>query len=491
MALRVYNTLKRTKEEFVSREPGKVGIYQCGPTVYAEAHVGHLRPLIFMDTVVRYLEHKGYEVTHVENFTDVDDKIIARANQEGVDPSEVAGRYIEEYLQLTRWLGVRPAAHYPRVSQHLAEIVDMVATLVKKGFAYAVDGDVYFDVSSFRDYGKLSGRSPEEMLAGARIRVDERKQDPLDFALWKAAKEGEPAWPSPWGPGRPGWHIECSAMSMKYLGMKFDIHGGGTDLVFPHHENEIAQSEAYADQEPFVNYWLHNGMLRLDKEKMSKSVGNIVQASGLVGQFRPEVVRLFMLSVHYRSPQEYDLEKMEGAQRAWERLANARDLAEDLAVKAGAEAGLGSDGAVGGENAAAAALLRAADRTGTDFEAAMDDDFNTALALASLFELAREVNATVNGSGFVLDAAAGGALKGVVEAFDRWGAILGIFNLSTTSTDDEGELVGRLVDFVLEIRDDARKNRDWGLADRIRDRLLEWDITVEDGPAGTRWKRKR
>ncbi|MDH7480064.1 MAG: cysteine--tRNA ligase, partial [Syntrophomonadaceae bacterium] len=306
MSLRVSNTLARQKEEFISREPGKVGMYVCGPTTYNYIHLGNARPIVVFDTIRRYLRYRGYQVFYVQNFTDIDDKIINRAREENDDPASLAQRYIEEYFEDADALNVLRADVHPRVSEHLPEIREMISVLLNKGFAYRVDGDVYFDVDRFAGYGKLSGRSREEIMVGARVEVDERKRNPMDFALWKEAKPGEPAWDSPWGPGRPGWHIECSAMSLKYLGAGFDIHGGGSDLIFPHHENEIAQSEAYAGKEPFARYWLHNGFITVNQEKMSKSLGNFFLVRDIRQQFPPEVIRFYLLSTHYRSPLDFD-----------------------------------------------------------------------------------------------------------------------------------------------------------------------------------------
>lgn len=307
--IKAYNTQKRQKEELIPAEPNKVKMYVCGPTTYNFIHLGNARPLVVFDVVRRYLAYRGYEVTYVQNFTDVDDKIINRAREEGDEPLTLAARYIQEYFKDADALGVMRADLHPRVSEHIPEIIEMVETLIRKNHAYVVDGDVYFRVSSFDQYGKLSGRSLEDMLSGARVEIDERKESPVDFALWKKAKPGEPSWESPWGPGRPGWHIECSAMSMKYLGATFDIHGGGADLVFPHHENELAQSEAYSGQ-PFARYWLHNGFITVNKEKMSKSLGNFFIVRDILDQYPAPVVRFYLLATHYRSPLDFDDTKL-------------------------------------------------------------------------------------------------------------------------------------------------------------------------------------
>ena len=323
MSIKVYNTLTRQKEEFVPIEPGKASIYVCGVTPYNHPHIGNARPFVTWDVIHRFLEHEGYEVTHVQNFTDVDDKIINAANKEGVAWSDICGRYIDAYFEAIDKLNVRRADIYPRVSDHMAEIIAMVEKLIENGFAYEVEGDVYYRVEKFDRYGELSGRNLDDMLAGARIDVDERKENPMDFALWKAAKPGEPSWTSPWGEGRPGWHIECSVMSMKYLGESFDFHGGGSDLIFPHHENEIAQSEGCTGKHPFVKYWLHNGFITVNEEKMSKSLGNFFLVVDILEHFEPETLRFFILSTHYRSPLDFSDERLKEAERSLTRLATA------------------------------------------------------------------------------------------------------------------------------------------------------------------------
>jgi len=475
--VRVHNTLTGQKEEFIPREEGKVSIYLCGPTVYSNAHIGHLKPLIFMDVVVRYLEYIGYSVYYVQNFTDVDDRIIQRANEEGIPASALAQRYIEEYMQISERLKVRKADVYPKVSEHIEDIIAMIRALVDKGYAYQRDGDVFFDVHKFADYGKLSGRKTEEMLAGARVEVDPRKKNPLDFALWKSAKPGEPSWDSPWGPGRPGWHIECSAMSLKYLGNGFDIHGGGNDLIFPHHENEIAQSEAFTGNAPFARYWLHNGMLQLDEEKMSKSLGNIVQATEVLDAYRPEVIRLFMLSVHYRSPQEYDKLKLEEARKAQEKLQNVVEALRHL-LRASQQSRWTQPDEERDEQ-----LVQASREARQRFEEAMCDDFNTALALSALFDLARKTNSIIN------DVNEPAAIKrGAAEAlqvFQELGGILGVLGEPDEAVDD---ISADLISLLLEVREEARKNRNFHLADKIRDRLGDLGIKVEDTPSGPRWK---
>ncbi len=378
MALAVYNDLTRTKEKFVPLEEGKVRFYVCGPTVYNFFHIGNARPFVMFDVFRRYLESLGYEVKYVQNFTDIDDKMIKRANEDGITVAELAERFISEYYKDADALGIRRATVNPRATHEIAAIIEIIETLIEKGHAYEVDGDVYFNVASFNEYGKLSKQSIDELLSGARIDVDERKQQPLDFALWKAAKPGEPAWDSPWGPGRPGWHIECSAMSTKYLGKTIDIHGGGSDLIFPHHENEIAQSEC-ANEAQFVRYWLHNAYLLIDKEKMSKSLGNFLTVRDVRQKVNPLVLRFFLMSVHYRSPLNFSQEGLEQAKAALERLHNCyADMLFALDNRAAGEAD---------------ETLRAAVKAAEEgFAAAMDDDFNTAGAVGCIFEMVRAIN---------------------------------------------------------------------------------------------------
>ncbi|MBO8126827.1 MAG: cysteine--tRNA ligase [Firmicutes bacterium] len=480
--LRLYNTLTRQKEEFKPRDPGKVGIYVCGVTPYAYTHLGHARVSVLWDVFKRYLEYKGFEVTLVQNFTDVDDKIIAKANSEGVEAKEIAERYIADYFETMAALGVRPADKYPRVTQEIPDIIEVIQGLIDKGHAYAAGGDVYFDVSSFPGYGKLSGRTLEEMEAGARVEVSPLKRDPLDFALWKAAKPGEPAWDSPWGKGRPGWHIECSVMSLKYLGESFDIHGGGLDLVFPHHENEIAQSEAYTGA-TFARFWVHNGMVQVDKEKMSKSIGNTTAVREVIKKWDPFLIRFFLISTHYRSPVNFSPEELAAAGKGWERLVAAAKRLEQVAGLKPEASSAGS-----GEIQELRELL---DRSRKRFEEAMDDDFNTALAISVLYELVRGINPYLNR-----------ALQGEREyRSQEWlalyaeyrsqlsifGDILGIFPEDLASRVDS-ELVSGLVELLLDIRAQARKDKNWSLADSIRDRLGQLGIEVKDGPQGSTWE---
>jgi cysteinyl-tRNA synthetase len=480
LTLKVYNTLTKQKEEFTPVEPGKVKMYVCGVTPYNHPHIGNARPFITWDVIKRYLEKRGYKVLHVQNFTDVDDKIINTANAENVSWDVIANRYIASYYEVMDKLNVKRADIYPTVSGHMNEIIEMVQKLVDKGFAYVVDGDVYYSVAKFEGYGKLSGRSLDDMKAGARVDVDDRKNHPMDFALWKSAKPGEPSWDSPWGKGRPGWHIECSAMSLKYLGNSFDFHGGGSDLIFPHHENEIAQSEAYTGKEPFVRYWLHNGFITVNEEKMSKSLGNFFLVKDILAHYPPEVLRFFILATHYRSPLDFSDERLTEAGRSLERLKNAIDNMRSLEALPSGEA-----------SAESAALRAAAERAEIDFNAAMDDDFNTALAISVMFGLAKEIN-------IYHGAAAAGKVPydpaAVGEARDIYygmAEVLGLLvNERQGKLDGADMLVNQLMDIIIDIRQEARKKKDWATADKIRDSLGAAGIVIEDSPQGARWKKR-
>ncbi len=469
MALRIYDTLTREKREFVPLTPGKVSMYVCGMTVQNKPHVGHIRASLSGEIMRRYLEHLGYQVTYVYNFTDVDDKIIERAGAEGVEWQAVSERNIEAYLRFADLHNIKPATVYPRATRHIAEMHALIAALIAKGHAYAAGGDVYFDVRSKADYGKLSGRRVDDMREGYRIEPGEAKRDPLDFALWKGSKPGEPAWESPWGPGRPGWHIECSAMAMKYLGETFDIHGGGQDLIFPHHENEIAQSEA-ATGKPLASFWCENGMVNLGGEKMSKSTGNLFFIEDIAAQVDPEVVRFYLLSTHYRSPIDFNLERLSEAATAYRRLRLPLERAEvwGTAVSRGDGAGSGSAGGTLGEAVAEARRL---------FAESMDDDFNTAKAIGHMFDLAREANRA-------LDEGAGGEARlGALALFDL-GQVLGLFWKAPQGERWEPEVLA-----LVEAREAARKSRDWGKADVLRAELLARGVVVKDGPQGPRLKR--
>ncbi|HAG11444.1 MAG TPA: cysteine--tRNA ligase [Desulfotomaculum sp.] len=478
--MEIYNTLTKRKEKFIPRDDGQVCIYVCGPTTYNYIHLGNARPLVFFDTVRRYFTQQGFQVNYVQNFTDIDDKIIKKSIKEGLDAAVLSQRYIEEYYRDADALNVTRANRHPRVSEHMKEIIEMVSVLIEKGFAYEVEGDVYFDVPSFREYGKLSHRSSDEILAGARVEVDPRKKTPADFALWKAAKEGEPFWESPWGAGRPGWHIECSVMSLKYLGSGFDIHGGGMDLIFPHHENEIAQSEA-ATGKPFAKYWIHNGFITINQDKMSKSLGNFFLVREIFEKFNPLSVRFFLLSTHYRSPLDFDFEKLEASGQGLERLKNSIELLEE-AIKKRSSAGLKEK-----DSDFQTRLIDLKKR----FNQAMDDDFNTALAIGVFFEAAKEVNTFLN-QNTIFDKA---DLVRAIELYAYFNNVLGLFKTDPdgkfildekSHTDDS--LIQSLIELLLKIRQEARTKKDWATADRIRNGLNEMGIIIEDTPDGARWK---
>lgn len=480
MTLRVYNTLTKQKEEFKPAVPGKVKIYVCGVTPYNHPHIGNARPFVTWDVIKRYLAYKGFEVYHIQNFTDVDDKIINTANAEGVTWDVISKRYIASYFEVMDRLHIKRANLYPKVSEHMQEIIEVVQKLVDKGFAYEVNGDVYYSVERFEDYGKLSGRSLDDMKAGARVDVDERKNHPMDFALWKSAKPGEPAWDSPWGPGRPGWHIECSAMSLKYLGNSFDFHGGGSDLVFPHHENEIAQSEACTGERPFVRYWLHNGFITVNEEKMSKSLGNFFLVKDILEHYTPEVLRFFIITTHYRSPLDFSDERLSEAERSLERLRNAFESIKELEEMSPAKATDNEDD-----------ILKQIAQAKQDFLDAMDDDFNTALAIGVMFAVAKQINSyrdEVLRGEKSLHAEVLASLK---AAYTEMADILGIvFAPANTNADENNELVSQLMELIIGIRQEARKKKDWATADQIRDSLNAVGIVLEDSPQGVRWKKR-
>lgn len=477
--IKVYNTLTRNKEEFIPREEGKVSIYACGITPYDYAHIGNSRPAVFWDCVRRFLKYRGYQVNFIQNFTDVDDKIINRAKQLGKEPLDLAKEFSEIYLKDLADLRVLPADKYPRVSEHIPEIIEMIQVLIDKGYAYVLNGDVYYEVAKFQDYGKLSGRNLEEMQAGARVEVNESKKDPMDFALWKATKPGEISWDSPWGPGRPGWHIECSAMSIKYLGAGFDMHGGGEDLVFPHHENEIAQSEAYLGA-TFAKYWLHNAFVTVSGERMGKSVGNFSTIHDVMERFSPKVVRFWLIGTHYRNPISFGEEELANAARGLERLENAKFNWEHLLK-----------GEPLGESDSQFELeeVRKAIRCAKeDFIAGMEDDFNTPQALAGLYDLVREVNRWTQGQEFQLTESAKRLLEEALSCLTILGGeVLGLFKEAqtgpTAAADEE-------IEALIAQRTEAKKNKNWTLADQIRDELNSKGIIIEDTPQGVRWRRE-
>ena len=484
MTIKVYNTLTKQKEEFIPREEGKVSIYVCGVTPYDYAHIGNARPPVVWDCIRRFLRDQGYQVRMVQNFTDVDDKIIRRSQEKGMDPLELSAEYSRVYLEDLTDLGVERVEFYPRVSLHIQEIIEMVKTLVEKGHAYksASTGDVYFDIQSFPDYGKLSGRSQEEMMAGARVDLNEEKKHPMDFALWKAAKPGEPSWDSPWGKGRPGWHIECSAMSLKYLESGFDFHGGGTDLIFPHHENEIAQSEGFTGQEPFVRYWLHSAFINMGSDKMSKSLGNFVTIREAIQKFSAKAVRFWILGTHYGNPLSFGEEELKAAARGLERLENAKQNWAHLLESASEELNLDPD-----EQKQVEEVKTLVDQAGPRFIQAMEDDFNTALALGVLYELVRDVNKWCLAEDFKLSLAGRPILEQALSALNHYGEVLGIW--FAPSAEEGVGITEQQIEDLIAHRQQARKERDFQKADRIRDDLKEQGIILEDTPQGVRWKR--
>lgn len=460
--MQVYNTLTNRKEEFVPIEPGKVRMYVCGPTVYNFFHIGNARPFVVFDTLRRYFKYRGYEVKFVQNFTDVDDKIINRAKEEGITAPEVSEKYIKEYFNDAEALNVIKADVHPKVSEHIPEIIEFVQTLIDKGYAYEADGDVYYSTRKFKEYGKLSGQNIDDLESGARIAIGEVKEDPLDFALWKARKEeSEIAWESPWGMGRPGWHIECSTMAKKHLGETIDIHGGGQDLTFPHHENEIAQSEA-CNGVLFAHYWMHNGYINVDGKKMSKSLGNFFTVRDIREQYSGDVIRFFLLSGHYRSPINFSDTLMEQSKQGYERIATAIETLEFLMKN-------GSDEAMENE----AEMLAALDKHRDRFIEVMDDDLNTADGIAAVFELVSDINLAVK------DGASKSYAKGALAKVKELTDVLGIFG-----GDDEEEGLGDDIQALIDERQAARKEKNWARADEIRDQLAAMGITLKDTPQG-------
>lgn len=462
--MKLYNTLTRRKENFIPIYDNEVRMYCCGPTVYNFFHVGNARPFIIFDAFRRYMEYKGFKVTYVQNFTDIDDKMIQRAEEEGTTVAELGERFIKEYFIDADGLGIERADVYPKATEHIEEMIEFIEGLIEKGLAYVTGGDVCFDTSAFEDYGKLSRQDLEELEAGARVDPDEKKRNPMDFALWKAQKPGEPAWDSPWGKGRPGWHIECSVMASKYLGETIDIHAGGQDLIFPHHENEIAQSEGLSGK-PFANYWLHNGYINVDNRKMSKSLGNFFTVRDIAKEYDLEIVRLFMLSSHYRSPVNFSQELLDQAKSALERLYNAQnnllylmDIAEDRDLSA--EEGKIHDSLKG--------YIQ-------DFEGAMEDDINTADALSVIFDLVRDANTHLRAE------SPKGLIQEFYNTFKTLTGIMGIVHKPLEKTLD------REIEELIEKRQQARADKDWAAADKIRDDLKERGIILEDTPQGVRW----
>ena len=477
--LKVYNTMTRRKEEFKPLKEGEVSIYCCGVTPYNHPHIGNARPFVTWDVIRRYFAKKGYKVHYIQNFTDVDDKIINAANKEGVTWKDISDRYIKAYFEAMDALNVRHADVYPRVSETMPEIIAMVEKLIAKGYAYVVDnGDVYYSVEKFSHYGKLSGRSLDDMQAGARIEVNTAKHHPMDFALWKAAKPGEPSWDSPWGKGRPGWHIECSAMSTHYLGNTLDFHGGGSDLIFPHHENEIAQSEGCTGCH-FVDYWLHNGFITINSEKMSKSLNNFFLVKDVLEKYSGDALRYFLLSTHYRSPLDFSDDRLEEAEKNMEKLKDVIARVKELSSAEGSAV-----------TEASKALVDASDHAMAVFHEAMDDDFNTGLATGAMFEIAKAINVYYNEvhGGIAFDKA---AFEKAGKTFKTILDILGILEKEwkkQEAYDDKD--YNDLMDVILAVRQSARKAKQYQLADEIRDKLGDIGIVIEDTPTGARWKKR-
>lgn len=484
--MKIYNTLTRSKEEFVPIAPGKVKMYVCGPTVYGYIHIGNARPLIVFDVVRRYLSSIGYEVNYILNVTDVDDKLIRKAEEMGRPVPEVANLFINAFIEDSRALGVEDATLNPRVTEHIPDIVSFIGQLVDKGYAYAKEGDVFFRSSQFKAYGQLSHQNLDELQYGIRIDVDERKESPQDFVLWKQAKPGEIYWPSPWGDGRPGWHIECSVMAKKYLGDTLDIHGGGTDLQFPHHECELAQSEALSGK-PLANYWMHNGFLNMNNEKMSKSLGNVINVKELVKLTKPEAVRFLMLSNHYRNPLNFNDEALKQAENAVERIANCaanlRYRLQDAELAAGGQSGKAEIAAAAeGLDLASLPSVEWADKLEgihEQFHAKMQDDFNTPDAITAMFELVSAANQLMTRQD-----ASPGDLALCLELFEQMNEVLGLL------PQKQEELLDEQIDQLIQERTEARKSKNWARADEIRDLLQEQGILLEDTPQGIRWRRK-
>lgn len=469
--IKIYNTEKQQKETFQPLEDKKVKMYVCGPTTYNLIHLGNARPVVVFDTIRRYFEYAGYEVTYVQNFTDVDDKIINRAAEENMEPLALAEKYIGEYFKDTEKLNIKKATNHPKVSENIPEIIEFVQGLIDKGFAYEVDGDVYYSIEKFAEYGKLSGRDLGDMQMGARVNVDERKKHPGDFALWKSAKPGELFWESPWGPGRPGWHIECSVMSRKYLGDQFDIHGGGQDLIFPHHENEVAQTEAMTGKK-MATYWMHNGFITINKEKMSKSLGNFFLLREILDRFDPVTVRFYLIETHYRSPLDFDYDKIEESGRALERIKNTYLQLKNYQETSSSE----------GDEKNTAKIIQ---EVKEDFTKAMDDDFNTALAIAEIFDFTKEINKLLKKNEMKKKEA-----QNLLEIYSDLLNVLGLDMEKATSSGQDGhsDLAEKAIQILIDLRQEAKKNKDFQTADKIRDSLSEIGVQLEDTRAGVKWK---
>lgn len=464
--MKIFNTMTRRKDDFIPLSEGKVGIYVCGSTVYDFIHIGNARPMVVFDTLRRYFEYLGYEVTYIQNFTDIDDKMIKRANESGITVKQLGDRFIKEFYTDANGLGIMPASVNPRATEHIQEIINIISTLEEKGFAYNVDGDVYFDTQKFSSYGRLCGQNLDDLNMGARIDVNNVKKNPMDFALWKSKKEGEPYWESPWGEGRPGWHIECSAMSMKYLGPTFDIHAGGLDLIFPHHENEIAQSECCTGKQ-FARYWMHNGYIQINGEKMSKSLGNFITVRQVSEKYDLEVLRMFLLQVQYRNPINYTDDAILATKNAMDRLYNLKFRLEQIISEK-------KDDASENDPEWQSAL----DKYRTAFIAKMDDDLNTADALSVIFDLVREINTSIN------DDFSSAKAKAALNMLTELTGVLGLLKRRTNDTSIDSE-----IEELIAQRQAARKNKNWAEADRIRDLLKSKGIILEDTKDGVHWKK--
>lgn len=481
--MKIYNTLTRQKEEFEAINKDEVLIYVCGLTVQNYSHLGHIRAAINYDVVRRYFEYKGYKVEFVQNFTDINEKIVQRAADEGLSAEELTAKYTKAYLEDIDQVNVKRASKYPKATENIDTIIEMIEKLIEKGYAYEVNGNVYFDVEKFDGYGKLSGRTLEDMQAGARIEVIEEKRNPMDFALWKKAPEGEKDWNSPWGRGWPGWHIECSAMSMKYLAPKFDIHGGGSDLIFPHHENEIAQSQACAGSNSFANYWMHNGSVNLKGEKMSKSLGNFFTTRELLKKYKGEELRYFIITKHYRSPIDFDFEELESTNSAYKRIVNTFLKLNELLDGDKKEENEGKENSLNEFEV----ILKNSKKA---FEEAMDDDFNTAQAIGILHELIKDINRLINNKDFILSEENIVFIKKAYQLLDDFLTILGI-KPSEEQEDSYGdsETINNLMTLLLDIREEARQNKNWKMADMIREGLNELGFLVKDTPQGVQWEK--
>jgi len=474
MGLRIYNSLTNQIDEFVPIEDGKVSMYNCGPTVYDYFHIGNARTFLIADIMRRYLEYKGYQVKFVQNFTDIDDKIINRANEEGVSASELSSRYIEAYFEDSEKLGIRPADVHPKATDHIPEIIQLIERMVDKGIAYEVDGDIYYRIHKFLDYGKLSNRKPEDLLSGARVGINKRKENPRDFDLWKNVKPNEPSWSCPWGCGRPGWHIECSAMAIKHLGESIDIHAGGQDLQFPHHENEIAQSEVLTGK-TFARYWVHTAFLRIGGNRMGKSEQNFIFVRDALKDYSAEAIRHFLVSAHYRSPLDYNATSLSDSDSAIRRLNNCLERIRPYSELA--DSGISTNDSE---------IILATAEMVTNFELAMDEDFNTALAMGEIYKLVGHVNRFLTQEKLIqVDQVALGV---VYQSLIKVCMVLGIYTELESMADGNTRLVNQLMELVIDIRNDSRLRKDWVMADKVRDRLYEVGIELRDTPSGTNWE---